>query len=345
MRAPKTIATASGHPAFGTYEGESPDTDLGQLSGAYAVSAPWRLLKEKRWQFALVATPEVIAVATIADLSYAASAFVAAVDAGSRRVLVDRGFLSLPGPFAHVGTRAAEGQRARLVSPLGGALSIRRPKGHERYQIGVDVWDAPWPRLAVHWRGEVLAAGGPPALTVISPVGQDGIVNVTQKWAGLLAFGSLSAAGRRYALDGGVAGLDYSHGYLARHTAWRWSMAVGRLDDGTPVGVNLVEGFNEESDEGNENAMWIGQRLFSLPRARFHFNKQDCLDPWRIHTADGSVELEMRPLYVHRDERDLKVVWSRFAQALGTFEGTLRADGKELKVRLSGVCEDQNMVW
>ena len=45
------------------------------------------------------------------------------------------------------------------------------------------------------WEGELLAAGGPPPLTVIAPVAEGGVVNVTQKWAGLLAFGKLAGGG------------------------------------------------------------------------------------------------------------------------------------------------------
>ena len=107
------------------------------------------------------------------------------------------------------------------------------------------------------WRGELLVAGGPPALTLIAPVEGDGLVNVTQKRGGLLALGSLEVGGKRFRLDGGVGGLDYTQGYMARHTSWRWAFAAGRLADGTPVGFNFAEGFNE-STEHNENGLLGG---------------------------------------------------------------------------------------
>jgi hypothetical protein len=192
----------------------------------------------------------------------------------------------------------------------------------------------------------VLAAGGAPPLAVIAPVRDGGVVNVTLKRAGLLAFGSLTVDGRRFDLDGGVAGMDYTHGLLARRTSWRWAMANGRLQDGTPLGLNLVEGFNEEAATVNENALWVGDRLIPLGRARFDYNKDDVLDPWRVRTVDGSVDLRFRPLHAHREDRDFKLVKSHFAQPVGRFEGEIRVDGHPVPVAwLAGVTEDQDILW
>lgn len=343
--APASVEDESGRPNFGTFQGCLSDASLDRLQGSFQLSAARRLLKEKRWQYQLVVTPELVAAFAVVDLGYAANAFVTAVDLRDRAVVVDKSFIGIPGPLAHVNDLPGEGLRAHLVSPAGAQFQVSRPAGHEKYRLSVDVVDLPLPRMAAHWRGEILAAGGPPALTVIAPVGEDGVLNVTQKWAGLLAFGKLSAGGRRYLLDGGVAGLDYTHGYLARHTAWRWALALGRLADGTPLGINLVEGFNEDNKEANENGLWVGRRLIPLDRARFEFNRQDLLDGWRVRTVDGAVDLRFRPLHVHREERDLKLVKSRFAQPLGQFTGKVRIDGVEVDVQLAGVTEDQDMIW
>jgi hypothetical protein len=342
--APRSVENSAGHPAFGTYQGTLNEVDLGRLAGPYHLTAPMRLLKEKKWQYQIVCTPELIALFAIVDLSYTANAFVMAIDRRDKRVLVDKSFLGVPGPLARVGNCPGEGLSAHFQT-LGASFSVARAAGRERYRLAVDVWDLPMPRKAVHWRGDILAVGGAPALSVIAPVADDGVVNVTQKWAGLLAFGNLTAGGRTYVLDGGVAGLDYTHGFLARHTAWRWALAVGRLGDGTPVGVNLVEGFNDESEETNENALWVGRTLVPLGRAKFTYNKQDWLDPWHVRTLDGTVDLEFRPMHAHREERDYKLVRSRFVQPVGTFRGTLRIDGRSVPVELGGVTEDQDMLW
>lgn len=337
-------ATSGGKPRFGTYQGELPRVDLSGLAEPYRLSAPLRLLRHKTWQYTLVATPEVVALFSIADLTYSANAFAVAVDLRDRQVLFDGSWLGVPGPFADVNDFPGEGLSARFRAPAG-SLQLSRGRGRERYQADVELWEVTRLRRGMRWKGEILAAGGAPALTVIAPVSGGGVVNVTQKWAGLLSFGTLTAGGRTFVLDGGLAGLDYTQGYLARRTAWRWAMAVGRLADGTSVGLNLVEGFNDELDQVSENALWIGNRLIPLGRARFEFNRQDPLDLWRISTSDGVVELSFRPIHVHREDRDLKLVRSQFVQPVGTFRGTLKVGGEVLEVDLAGVSEDQDILW
>jgi len=343
LRAPGRVEDASGHPAFGTYVGELPEVELRHLGGAYRLSARERLFKHKRWQYTLLATPEVLVAFVVADLSYTANAFVVAVDLIRRKPLFDAGYLGLPGLLARVGNRPGEGLSAHFRT-LGARVSCARGLGRERYEVEVDIPTVPLLREGLSLRGGILAAEGPPALTVISPVADGGLVNVTQKRAGMLALGTLEAGGRTFSLDGGVAGMDYTNGYLARRTAWRWAFGLGRLPDGTSVGLNLVEGFNEGA-LANENALWVGTRLVPLSRARFHYNAKHPLDIWRITTVDGEVDLRFSPFHVHREERDFKVVRSHFLQPLGIFEGKVRVEGRTLPLQLSGVTEEQDILW
>jgi hypothetical protein len=323
--------------------------DLGALAGDFRLTPVRALLERKRWQWAMVATPEVLLVLAVVDLGYSANAFLSAVDVQSGRPLFDGGWLQLPGPAAGVGDAPGEGLSAHLRQP-GLSLKCERPAGQARYRLTARI-----SRLQAFLQGarqgpvvldaELLAAGGAPPLTVVAPLGEAGKVNVTQKWGGLLAFGTLTAGGRRFLLDGGVGGLDYTQGLHARHTAWRWAFASGRLPDGTPFGLNAVEGFNE-SPEANENALWVGEALEPLARARISFMPRDVMAPWRVTTADGAVDLTFRPLHPHREERDLKLVRAHFLQALGTFEGRVRVKGRDVRVSgVPGVTEDQDVLW
>jgi hypothetical protein len=342
---PKSVATSQGEPRFGKYEGELPEVDLARLQGRWAPARAARLLKRKRWLYAFAATPEVAAIFAVVDLGYTSSAFAVAVDLKERKPLCDVSFLGAPGPLVEVSDRPGAGMTASFRT-LGGRLSARRGEEDERYQLEADVSRIRTGNLqSFQWRGELLVAGGPPALTLIAPVEEGGLVNVTQKRGGLLALGSLEAGGKRFRMDGGVGGLDYTQGYLARHTSWRWAFAAGRLADGTPVGFNFAEGFNEGSGD-NENALWIGDRLYPLARARFEYDPKELLDPWRLTTVDGAVDLRFKPIYVHRDEKDLRVVVSHFAQPVGLFEGTVRTGGRTYTLaNLPGVTEEQDMLW
>lgn len=344
--APASVATARGEPRFGTYQGELPEVDLARLSGRWSPTRATRLLKRKRWHYTFAATQEVAAVFAVVDLGYTASAFAVAVDLRERRPLCDVSFLGAPGPMVELGDQPGAGLNA-CFRTLGGKLSARRGEEDERYRVEVDVSRLRTGSLqSFQWDGDLLVAGGPPALTVIAPVEGDGLLNVTMKRNGLLSFGSVEAGGKRFRLDGGVGGTDYTQGYLARHTAWRWAFAAGRLADGTPVGVNLVEGFNESSAEANENALWLGDRLYPLARARFDYHPKELMAPWRLMTVDGAVDLRFQPLYVHREERDLRVVVSHFAQPVGFFEGTVRLGDRTLELsNVPGVTEDQDMLW
>lgn len=339
--APHSIDDA-GAPRFGTYQGTLDAVALHALRGQYQPSAAGRLLTRKKWVYGFVATREVAAMMAVVDLGYTSNAFTMAVDLASGRVLADASFLGPPRPLVTVGDHPGAGLLARFRRP-DAQLAAARPFGDERYHFHMRVGLPLRSRLSCSF--DLLAAGASPPLTVVAPV-EGGVVNVTHKWAGLLGFGRLEADGRRYLLDGGVGGLDYTQGYLARHTAWRWAFGCGRLADGGPVGLNLVEGFNESRDDVNENAVWLGGRLWPVGRARFTWNKADPLERWAVETTDGALKLTFKPVATHREHRDLRLVRSRFVQPMGLWEGTVTVGGQTHAVKdLPGVAEDQDVLW
>lgn len=343
--APPSIEDAGGAPRFGTFQGGVDVVDLSRLRGSYQPNRFDRLRMHKKWLYGFVATREVATLFAVVDLGYSSNAFVLALDYASGRVLVDEGVLGLPAPMVKVNDHPGAGLDVDFRR-LDGRWRAWRTFGDERFhahvRLGVPV-PLRKPKLELTW--DLLAAGAAPALTVIAPV-DGGVVNVTQKWAGLLSFGALEADGRRWSLDGGVGGLDYTHGYLARKTAWRWAFACGRLDDGTPFGLNLVEGFNESRDDVNENALWLGTQLVPLARARFVWNPNDIFAPWHVRTTDGAVDLQFRPLGAHQELRDLGLIKSSFKQPVGLWTGELKVGGHTYTVKdAPGVSEDQSVLW
>ena len=124
-------------------------------------------------------------------------------------------------------------------------------------------------------------------------------------------------------------------------------MGCGRLEDGTPLGFNLVAGFNEVAEgTAGENVLFLGDSLEPVGSAVFRFNAADPLDLWRIETSDGAVQLTFRPLHAHRDVRNLGLLRSRFLQPLGFFSGRLQFRSRNLVLdELPGVTEDQDMLW
>jgi hypothetical protein len=343
--APPSVDDGGGAPRFGTYEGSLDAVHLSTLRGSYQPNPVDRLRMHKKWLYGFVATREVAVMWAVVDLGYASNAFSLAIDLTTQRVLADESYLGPPRPLVTVGDHPGPGLEVAFSRP-DALLTAGRRFGDERFHGRVHLGPRiPFvrPKLSFGW--ELLAAGTAPPLTVIAPV-EGGVVNVTQKWAGLLSFGQLEAKGRRFVLDGGVGGLDYTHGYLARRTAWRWAFVCGRLDDGTPFGINLVEGFNETRADVNENAVWLGHQLYPVGRARFQWNPKDTLDPWHVVTTDGALDLTFKPLAAHREERDLKVVKSRFEQPIGLWSGTITLGEQRYRFEgAAGVAEDQDVVW
>jgi len=356
---PPEVPGPDGVPPFGAYAGELGPVDLRRLAPPHALPAWARRLRRKRWHYALYTTPEVVAVMAIAELGYAANAFFAAVDLREKQPLIDQTLLGLPSPLSTVSDAMARGLGGSFRVP-GARFRFARAPDSDRYRHSVEISALRRPRSGrVKFEGEALVTGAPPPLVLVAPVPaqprkdgddsplrRDG-VNVTQKSVGLLASGRLEVGRRRYALDGGVVGLDSTHGYLARHTRWNWAMACGRLEDGTPLGFNLVAGFNEvSSGAAGENVLFLGDHLQPVGPALFRFNAADPMDLWRIETVDGTVQLTFRPLHAHRDVRDLGLLRSRFLQPLGFFAGRLRIRDQEIALaELPGVTEDQDMLW
>ena len=358
--APPAVPSPDGQPPFGAYAGELGPVDLNRLAPPYALPAWARRLRRKRWHYALYTTPEVVAVMAIAEMGYASNAFFAALDLREKQPLVDVTLLGPPSPLSRVSDAMARGLSAAFRVP-GARFRFSRPADSDRYHHSVEISALRRPRSGrVKFEGEALVTGAPPPLALVAPVPGGGStgraltsrlprdgVNVTQKSVGLLASGRLEVGPRRYTLDGGVVGLDSTHGLLARHTTWRWAMGCGRLEDGTPLGFNLVDGFNAvAAGAAGENVLFLGDQLEPVGPARFRFSSADPMDLWQVSTDDGSVRLTFRPLHAHRDVRDLLVLRSRFVQPLGFFAGTLRFRGREVTLaELPGVTEDQDMLW
>ncbi len=244
--------------------GLPPEVDLGKLpvGGLPLVGGPlFRVAHEKRWIYAAISAGDLFLGAAIIKLGYASSAFAFAFDRASGRMLEDVSFLG-PSGFAKVNGAPREGASASFSSPLRKAsLSWRRAPGEGVFSLAVRAGD-----LAVDAR--LAVQGAPPPIGVVAGLGAPGLVNATEKGALLAVTGEATVAGRTFALGGGLGGYDYTHGYLARRTAWKWAFLLGHAESGERVGLNLVQGFVGEP----ECALWIDGALHPLAEGRFTFD-------------------------------------------------------------------------
>lgn len=326
--APERLIDARGQLATGRFCGQTGDIDWARLAPPLARNALWRHVHHKCWQYVALATDEFFCAVALVDIGWTSTAFAYVFDRRQARVVAEFSQDGLPGLGARLAARCGAG--AQHAFHFGGQhIDCRHLAARQCYQLqlrspGFEI-DAEFADC-----GPVLLAVGPVA---------GGVVHATQKSGGLALRGELCLGSTRHNLDGGVASFDYSNGLLARETAWRW--ASGHTLE---LGFNLQAGYFGDQ----ENALWLQGQIIALGHAVFAFDAADPMAPWHIHTEDGLLDLEFRPQGLRREDKDLWVAASRYAQPIGVFSGWVRATPQSPLhpvEGLVGVTEDHQSRW
>jgi len=315
-------------PRHGSFAGPLPRVDLGPLGKGRI----YRLSHHKKWVYLALSTPETFVGLAVVDLGYVVSTFAFAYDGKSRRMLADQSAIGHP-RSGSVNDWIGEGFEAKFK--LGKvSVEIARPVGVGQLEV-----DAIFPSLEIHARVDAKSKHSP--LSAIGPI-PEGVINTTEKHALLDVSGEVVVHGASRSLDNGFAGWDYTHGYLARHTQWRWGYALGHAVSGERIGFNLVEGFLGEL----ECAVWVDDDLFPLSEGRFVLEVERPLAPWHVRTVGGEIDLRFDPGGLHAEEKNFGIVRSRFLQPVGAYSGTIQIDGRMIELdRVLGVAEDQDVLW
>jgi hypothetical protein len=167
----------------------------------------------------------------------------------------------------------------------------------------------------------------------LHPSGRSGYV-WTRKQAGLAAHAGIVVGDRRIGLRG-LGVIDDTAGYHERVTRWRWCAGVGRADDGTVVGWNLVSGVNDPPKD-SERAVWIDGEAFEPGPVEIPH------DLSAVHFAEG-VDLHFEPWCERAEDTNLLLMRSSYRQPFGVFSGDLPGG-----VRLAegwGVMEWHDVRW
>ena len=316
------VDPATGGPVFGSFVGPLPAVDLG-------TALVDRALRRKKWFWVAVAADEVWVSLAVVRMGYATSAFAYVFDRAAHRMLVDRTVVGPPRAAAIVDDPHACGALATFGFGRTSVLLERRDTTCELR--------ARFPDLDIDLSFDEPSA--PPAVSAIARLSPS-LATATEKRALASARGRVVASGRRVSLDGGVAGYDYTHGLMPRHTRWRWAFAMGRAKDGLPIAFNVVEGFVGES----ECAAFRTDGTSPIREARFELDRDHPERPWRL--AGEGIDLAFDVGAVHEQNTNLVLVRSRFLQPAGVFRGTLRVGGRDVELDgVPGVVEDQDVVW
>ncbi len=312
-------------PRMGAFGGRIRRIDLAAAARAAGLSRPARLFAEKRWLWFGAGNAACAIGGAVVDLGWTGNVFLWILDRRARRLLVDETAV-LPAGLAHAADAPSAPTLASVrLLPTG---SLRATRAGDRVWIEGKIFGA---TIELELDG----AGLTP-LAAVCPV-PGGRLNVTHKEAGLSAHGTVVVRGQRLALDG-AGFLDHTHGLLARRTAWRWAAAFGHAEDGRPIGLNLVHGFND----GLENAVFVGGKVLGVGAATFTFDAAKPATPWTVTTDDNAVELTLAVEAVRSANIDLRVARSRYEQPIGGWSGRIA----DVRVsNLLGVAEDHEALW
>ncbi len=160
--------------------------------------------------------------------------------------------------------------------------------------------------------------------------------------------GSLEIAGQRVEFtpnrDAGL--LDFHKAYYPRQTFWRWATFATIDSSGNLLGVNLTQNVIKDDERFNENCIWHGNSLSLAGAARFDIPGNP-MKPWRIHTTDGSVELELAPQGLRHERVNLMLAGSAYNQPYGLYSGKLvdSAGRKHTVENAFGIAEDHSATW
>ena len=321
----------TGLPFEGSFRGSLPPVDLRPLGKG----AIYHLTHRKRWLYVALRADDLFIGLAIVDLGYALNTFAFAWERGSQGLVVDRTAIGLPGTGS-------------VSRSFGAGFSARFKVGGTRVAITHDgagyELDATYPDLSI--RARFAATAAHPPLSAIGRI-PGGTINATEKHALLPVTGEAVVRGKHRSLDGALAGYDFTHGYLARHTQWRWGYGMGRARTGERVAFNLVQGFLGERECG----VWVDDTLHPLGEGRFELDLASPLQPWRVTTLDreragAGLKLEFTPGGAHADSTNLGLVRARFLHPVGAYRGTLEVGDRVLELDdVLGVAEDQDVVW
>lgn len=310
-------------PAYGAYAGPLPPIVGG------AVGWRDRLARRKRWVYVAFASGDVWVAAAVVRMGYASNAFAFAYDLRKKTMLADETAIA-PSIAARVADDPhAHGDLATFRIARRSIAMVRRGSGiHVEARMGAFALDA-----------RIDEDGAPPAVAAIARLEGGALWDATEKRALARASGNVTCGGRRISLDGATAGYDYTHGLMPRHTKWRWAFALGEAE-GAPFAFNVVQGFVGQA----ECAAFTKDGVHALAEPRFVFDAAEPLRPWRLE-GEG-IDLSFEPGAMHAQYTNLAVVRSRFVQPVGTFRGTVRVGGRDLRLAdVPGVVEDQDVLW
>ena len=136
-----------------------------------------------------------------------------------------------------------------------------------------------------------------------------------------------------------LGAVDYSKGFPPRHTTWNWTSFMGKLADGTPLGINAVRHFNAEL----ENVLWLGETPYALGPVAYNYAPPLDQHPWTM--TGEALRLQLNPYGARRENLNFGVLKSQFVQAYGKVTGQLYHNQQWQSFEGHGLMEEHEARW
>ena len=308
-------------PPYGVYHGKVADTDTSVWDRGRGWFSP-RRWRRKAWIFLGAYTAELMVGFAIVDLGYIGNAFCYVYERASNTYWEKEYMI----PFGF-----GKNFHARL---------------EDHWELGpYQIWSeqGQWNFSYQHKKAELLLQFTEPHQGISAICPSSGKRPFHHTYKNLLLPTSIYFKNRQkeYKNTQAMGSLDYSKGYPPRHTIWNWTSFMGKLEDGTPVGINTVNGFNEEL----ENAIWIGGKIQRLGKMKYAPSTTPIEYTWLMKSKNETLQLRLRPEGIRQQDIELKLMKSKFKQVFGPIKGQLYHQDSWKKLEGYGVMEDHEALW
>lgn len=194
--------------------------------------------------------------------------------------------------------------------------------------------------------------------TILKPKGHE-TLNIVAPWSNerfqmnskhntLPTRGYVEVAGKRYEMDpeNCHAVQDFGRGMWPYVSFWNWAVVTGK-QDGDLIGVNMGAKWTTGTG-ANENGICYNGRLYKVMEDLvWEYDNNDWMKPWHIRTGySDMIDLTLTPIYPQKTNLSLGVIRTGGNNSFGHWNGTLKFDGKTIKVNnMIGWAEEFEHRW
>ncbi|CAF0939136.1 unnamed protein product [Rotaria sordida] len=175
----------------------------------------------------------------------------------------------------------------------------------------------------------------------------------THKIAARPVQGTLKIGNQNQQLIDGLGSGDWTLGFFEHTTKWKWaSLSVDGIDSVNGqlvrIGINLSdELYNDNNGISMENAIWIGNRVYTVDKVIFQLSSQPShFDSFIDTTNSPIVHLTFQPWGIYEEHEHLLLINIDFVQPYGTYSGTIEYLGHTYQIDNGvGVVETMSAIW